>query len=89
VRADLLKIPHHGSLSSSTGVFLERVDPAYAVLSVARRNLGRLPHPEVVKRYEELKIKVLRTDRDGAITVVTDGEEIEIKPFLREERHQN
>ena len=86
VRADLLKIPHHGSLSSSTGVFLERVDPAYAVLSVARRNLGRLPHPEVVKRYEELKIKVLRTDRDGAITVVTDGEEIEIKPFLRAER---
>jgi competence protein ComEC len=83
VRADLLKIPHHGSLSSSTVAFLERVKPAYAVLSVAQRNVGRLPHPEVLKRYAGFNIQVFRTDRDGAITVITDGEKIEIKPFLR------
>jgi competence protein ComEC len=87
VRADLLKIPHHGSLSSSTVAFLERVKPAYAVLSVAQRNVGRLPHPDVLKRYEGLNIKVFRTDRDGAVTVVTDGEKIEITSFLRTRGH--
>jgi competence protein ComEC len=83
VKADILKIPHHGSLSSSTAVFLERVKPAYAILSVAERNIGRLPHPEVLKRYQELGIEVFRTDRDGAITVTTDGDNIEVKPFLK------
>jgi competence protein ComEC len=87
VRADLLKIPHHGSLSSSTVAFLEKVKPAYAVLSVAQRNVGRLPHPDVLKRYEGLNIKVFRTDRDGAVTVVTDGEKIEITSFLRTRGH--
>jgi competence protein ComEC len=83
VKADLLKIPHHGSLSSSTLAFLERVNPAYAVLSVAQRNVGRLPHPDVLKRYEGLNIQVFRTDRDGAVTVVTDGDDMRIRPFLR------
>jgi competence protein ComEC len=89
VRADLLKIPHHGSLSSSTVAFLERVKPAYAVLSVARRNVGRLPHPDVLKRYEGLNIRLFRTDRDGAITVTTDGSGMEIRPFIRAGRHQH
>jgi competence protein ComEC len=89
VKADLLKVPHHGSLSSSTGAFLERVNPSYAVLSVAPRNVGRLPHPEVMKRYEGLDITVFRTDRHGAVTVTTDGNNIEVKPFLRETNAQD
>jgi competence protein ComEC len=89
VKADLLKVPHHGSLSSSTAAFLERVNPSYAVLSVGRRNMGRLPHPEVMRRYEGLDITVFRTDRDGAVTVITDGNTIEIKPFLRETNAQD
>jgi competence protein ComEC len=82
LRADVLKIPHHGSASSSTFLFLQRVRPAYAILSVSERNIGRLPHPEVMKRYEQLGSKVFRTDRHGAITLITDGESIEIKTFL-------
>jgi competence protein ComEC len=83
LKADLLKIPHHGSSSSSTQAFLEKVKPSYAILSVSERNLGRLPHREVLRRYEQLGTRIFRTDKHGAITVVTDGERIEIETFLK------
>jgi competence protein ComEC len=83
LRADILKVPHHGSSSSSSPLFLEKVKPAYAILSVGERNIGRLPHPEVLNRYEQLGSRVFRTDKHGAITVITDGETIEVKTFLR------
>jgi len=85
LRADILKIPHHGSSSSSSPLFLERVKPTYAILSVGERNIGRLPHPEVLKRYLQLGSRILRTDKYGAITVITDGENIEVKTFLKGE----
>jgi competence protein ComEC len=81
IKADLLKIPHHGSASSSTQAFLERVKPSTAILSVSERTLGKLPHPEVLRRYDRLGTEVFRTDQQGAITVVTDGERIEIETF--------
>jgi len=81
VKADILKIPHHGSTSSSSPAFLERVKPAYAILSVGERNIGKLPHPEVLKRYQELRTQIFRTDKQGAISVTTDGEKMEITPF--------
>jgi competence protein ComEC len=84
LQADILKIPHHGSSSSSTLLFLERVKPIYAVLSVGERNIGRLPHPEVLKRYEQLGAKIFRTDRHGAITVVTDGDSVKVIPFIKD-----
>jgi len=86
LRADVLKIPHHGSASSSTSLFLQRVRPAYAILSVSERNIGGLPHPEVMKRYQQLRSKIFRTDRHGAIRLITDGESIEIKTFLEGDR---
>jgi competence protein ComEC len=85
LRADLLKIPHHGSSTSSSLPFLDRVKPVYGILSVGERNIGKLPHPEVLKRYEQLGSRILRTDKHGAITVMTDGENIEVKTFLRGE----
>jgi competence protein ComEC len=83
LRADILKIPHHGSFTSSSLLFLERVKPAYAVLSVGKRNIGRLPHPEVIRRYEQLGTSILRTDQHGAVTVITDGENIEVNTFRK------
>ncbi len=82
LRSDVLKIPHHGSSSSSSLPFLQRVKPTCAILSVGERNVGKLPHPEVLRRYFQLGTQVYRTDRNGAITVGTDGEKIEIKPYL-------
>ncbi len=83
LRAEILKIPHHGSLSSSTLHFLQSVKPSYAILSVGERNIGRLPHPEVIRRYQELGAQIYRTDNHGAITIRTDGEKIEIKTLLK------
>ena len=82
IKSDLLKIPHHGSASSSSPAFLERVKPTYAILSVGEGNIGNLPNQEVMKRYRQIGSKIFRTDRHGAITVITDGEKIEIRPFL-------
>jgi competence protein ComEC len=85
LRADILKIPHHGSSSSSSLPFLDRVKPTYAILSVGERNIARLPHPDVLKRYLQLGSRILKTDQHGAITVITDGENIEVKTFLKGE----
>jgi competence protein ComEC len=82
LKSDLLKVPHHGSASSSSLVFLERIKPTYAVLTVGERNIGHLPNPEVMRRYRLIGSKIFRTDRDGAITVITDGEQLEFKPFI-------
>jgi competence protein ComEC len=85
LNADILKIPHHGSSSSSTELFLQKVNPTYAVLSVGERNIGRLPHLEVLKRYGQLGTKIYKTDKNGAITIITDGEKIETRTFLKGE----
>ncbi len=85
LKSDLIKIPHHGSASSSSPAFLDRVKPTYAILSVGERNIGHLPNPEVMRRYQRMGSRIFRTDRDGAITVTTDGEKIEIKTFTKSE----
>jgi len=82
LKAAILKVPHHGSSSSSTLPFLEKVNPTYAMISVGTRAMGRLPHPEVLRRFQDLGCRVYRTDHHGAITVVTDGEKIKIIPTI-------
>ncbi len=83
--AHILKVPHHGSSSSSSLIFLEKVKPDHAIISVGERTIGRLPHPEVIERYKRLGSKIFRTDKHGAITVMTDGEKIEIKTSLKDD----
>jgi len=69
LRAQALKVAHHGSRTSSSPAFLDAVRPEVAVVSAGRRNRYRHPHPEVLERLEARGIRVLRTDRDGTITV--------------------
>lgn len=69
IRAQVLTVPHHGSRTSSTWPFLDAVRPEVALLSVGYRNRYHHPHPEVLDRYATLGIRLLRTDRDGAIRV--------------------
>jgi competence protein ComEC len=80
-RVAALKVPHHGSRTSSSWSFLRRVAPRLAIVSVGRRNLQRLPDPEVLERYRALGVRLYRTDRDGAVTMTTDGRRIWVRTF--------
>ena len=69
LRSAILKVPHHGSASSSTTAFLKAVAPCWAVVSSGYRNRYGMPHREVVNRYEKLGVDLLRTDTMGAIEI--------------------
>ncbi|MDZ7359518.1 MAG: DNA internalization-related competence protein ComEC/Rec2 [candidate division KSB1 bacterium] len=71
--SDVLKVGHHGSKSSSLPHFLSAVSPQWAVVSVGRWNNFGHPDPRVLARYDSLGIRLLRTDRDGAVIFETDG----------------
>jgi competence protein ComEC len=79
--ATILLAPHHGSNSSSTRVFLDRVDPETVVVSCGFKNPYRFPHPEVIHRYAQKGIQVFRTDRHGAVTITSDGRDYRTAPF--------
>ncbi len=79
---DVLLVPHHGSRTSSSVALLQRLQPRIAVYSVGFSNCFHLPAYQVRKRYDALGIRTYRTDRDGAITFITDGHNIEAKTFL-------
>jgi competence protein ComEC len=74
VGSDVLKVPHHGSRTSSSPELVDAVAPALAVISLGWRNQFHFPAPEVVARYAARGTRVLRTDRDGAISVVISPE---------------
>ena len=79
--ADFLKIPHHGSRTSTTAPFLDSVHPRFAAISVGENNPFGHPNAEVLRRIESEGARLYRTDRDGAITILTDGNEIEARTF--------
>jgi competence protein ComEC len=79
--ATILKVPHHGSRTSSSARFLDRLAPRLALLSVGARNRFGHPHADVLDRYARRGIRVYRTDRDGAITVTTDGRRVWVETF--------
>lgn len=79
VSADVVKVGHHGSSSSSSSDFVERVSPQYAIISVGEGNSYNHPNESVVKRWEKNGAEVLRTDEKGTIVVTSDGDEITVK----------
>ena len=83
LRADVLKVPHHGSDTSTTNEFLDAVSPRYAVVTVGRNTFGH-PHPQVLERLKNKDIKVFRTDVNGTITFITDNRKIKKVKLLRE-----
>jgi len=78
----VLKVPHHGSLTSSTPDFVRASAPRVAIVSAGRNNHFGHPAPEVLARYREAGAEIFRTDRDGAVTVDSDGYSFAIRTFV-------
>ncbi|PWU07453.1 MAG: hypothetical protein C5B51_10005 [Terriglobia bacterium] len=78
-RADVLKVAHHGSKTSSTEEFLSMLQPAFALISVGPENSYGHPHPDVVARLREHHAAILRTDQDGLITIRSDGRRLSLE----------
>lgn len=76
VRADVLKVGHHGSNSSTSYRFLYEVEPEYAVISVGEGNSYGHPHREPMDRLDQAGVTVLRTDRLGTIVARSDGKTV-------------
>ncbi|WP_449537043.1 DNA internalization-related competence protein ComEC/Rec2 [Ferdinandcohnia sp. Marseille-Q9671] len=67
LKADVLKVGHHGSLTSSTEQFIQLIRPKIGLIPVGENNRFNHPHPDVVNRFKESSVKIYRTDQDGAI----------------------
>lgn len=75
-RVNLLSAPHHGSNSSIDKGFMRAITPQISVISCGVDNDYGHPHPETLKLYEDMGIEYFRTDMQGSIVAITDGEEI-------------
>ena len=75
LRSEILKVPHHGSSTSSSAQFIDAVEPRYAIFSLGQNSQYQFPHPEVVARYRARGCVQIRTDEFGAITLRTDGKQ--------------
>ena len=76
--AAVLKVAHHGSKTSSTAEFLDRVQPLFAIISAGLENSYGHPSADVLERLRERHAMVLRTDQDGSISIRSDGRRIRV-----------
>jgi len=81
IDSDVLKVAHHGSKTSTSEEFIAKVSPEIAVISVGRENKYGHPNQEVLELLEKYGIRILRTDEDGDIKIISDGKNYEISNF--------
>lgn len=77
LKSTVLKVGHHGSKTSSSQAFLDKVDAKYAVISVGE-DRNKLPKAQTVNRIKSMGTKLYRTDLDGTVIFLTDGDEMKI-----------
>jgi len=82
LHADVLKVGHHGSKNSTMAEFLESVGPQIAIISAGEQNPYGHPSPELLERLLGSGARVLRTDEEGAVRVVTDGHRLRVNCFV-------
>jgi hypothetical protein len=82
MRADVLKVGHHGSKNSATTEFLAAVQPQFGIISAGEDNPYGHPSPELLDRLQNAGVRILRTDQNGAVHLVTDGLGLEISCFV-------
>jgi len=78
-KVEVLKVAHHGSKYSTSAQFIKKIQPWLAVISVGKNRFGH-PSPMVIKRRKSLGARVLRTDQNGEIEIVSDGRKWQILP---------
>jgi competence protein ComEC len=86
LHADVIKVPHHGSKTSSTEPFVAATKPQLAVISVGRTSQFGHPHKEVVDRWQSSGATVLTTGNSGTITIATDGHDLNLQTFLQPQK---
>jgi len=82
LRADVLKVGHHGSKNSTMPEFLAAVRPSIAIISAGENNPYGHPSPELLTRLQSAGVKILRTDQNGAVQVLTDGRALATRCYL-------
>ncbi len=82
---DIIKVPHHGSNTSSTEELLNVLKPQIGIISVGRNNFYGHPKKEVLDRYSELNTQLYRTDTMGMIKIELNKEDMKITPFIKED----
>jgi competence protein ComEC len=82
-KADVLVVPHHGSRTSSSAEFIAAVGPRWAVVPAGYRNRFGHPAREVLERYASARVPVLRTDLDGAVSVVLQPDRVRVQSERR------
>lgn len=78
---DILKVAHHGSETSSSELFLNRINPVVSCISVGKKNRYGHPHPDTIKRLEQTGSRIFTTAKQGAIEIRTDGNRMEFQFF--------
>lgn len=79
---EVIKVPHHGSRGSYTDTFYKEIKPKVAIISAGRDNRYGHPHLEVLEGLAEEKVKIYRTDKQGAVIFYTDGEDLWVRTML-------
>jgi competence protein ComEC len=79
IKADVLKVAHHGSSTSTSDSFLSKVDPAFAVILVGEGNTYGHPSEAVLSKLFDIGADVYRTDESGTIIMTTDGETVSVR----------
>ena len=78
LKSTVLVVPHHGSATSSSSDFVKAVKPLIGIVSAGWQNRYNFPHPKVVERYQHYQTRLLQTDQEGAISLVTDGQNLSV-----------
>ena len=83
LKSDVLFVPHHGSATSSSPRFVRAVSCRWAVVSAGKNNVFRHPHTAVLERYRSAGAGIFRMDRDGAVSIDSDGRALSITPWIK------
>ena len=82
LNADILKVAHHGSKTSSIKEFINAVNPKYAVIGVGKDNKFGHPSEKTLETLNDKNVKIYRTDISGEIMIIIDGNKVRIEGFL-------